>query len=149
MTKRVLVLLDPARNERLLPWLRRVLGGPPGDVYLLSVRPPLEGVMAGQHRVAYAHQAEEAARAATLVHLSPAASRLADEGFRVATDVRFGDPAGTTLRTADEVGASLIVLAVSAGRGWRRWWSRGADHEILRRARVPVLAVRRHGQRAA
>jgi nucleotide-binding universal stress UspA family protein len=149
MDKRVLVMLDPAGGPRLLPWLRRVMGGPPADVYLVSVQPPLDGVMAGQHRVAYAHQAEEAARAETLVRLHPAAARLADEGFRVATDVRFGDPVATILRTADEIEASLIVLAVPEARGWRRWWPRSVDQEILRRARVPVLAVRRHGQRAA
>jgi nucleotide-binding universal stress UspA family protein len=99
--------------------------------------------------VAYAHQAEESARAETLVRLSATAARLADEGFRVRTDVRFGDPAVTILRTAAEVEAGLIAVAVSEGRGWRRWWARSVDDQILRQATVPVLALRRHGQRAA
>jgi nucleotide-binding universal stress UspA family protein len=149
MTQRVLVVLEPGGDERLLPWLRRVLGGPPADLHLLSVRPPLNGEVAGQHRVAYAHQAEEAVRAETLVRLSPVAARLQDEGFQVVSDVRFGDPAATVLRTAAEVGADLIVLAMREGRGWRRWWAKTADHEIIRRAAVPVLAVRRQGQRVA
>lgn len=149
MNRRVLVVLDPGSDERLLPWLRRVLGGPPADLHLLSVRPPLNGVVVGQHRVAYAHQAEEAVRAQTLVRLSPMAARLEDAGFRVATDVRFGDPVATVLRTAAELEAGLIALVVQEGRGWRRWWARSVDREILRRATVPVLAVRRHGQRAA
>jgi nucleotide-binding universal stress UspA family protein len=149
MDQRVLVVLEPGGDERLLPWLRRVLGGPPADLHLLSVRPPLNGAMAGERRVSYPHQAEEAVRAETLVRLIPVAARLQDEGFQVATDVRFGDPAATVLRTAAELQATLIVLAMREGRGWRRWWAKTADHEIIRRATVPVLAVRRHGQRAA
>jgi nucleotide-binding universal stress UspA family protein len=149
MNQRVLVVLDPGGNERLLPWLRRVLGGPPADLHLLSVHPPHNGVVVGQHRVAYAHQVEEAVRAETLVRLSPAATRLGDEGFRVATDVRFGDPVATVLRTAAELTANLIVLAVQERRGWRRWWTRSVDDEILRRATVPVLAVPRQALRAA
>jgi len=149
MNQRVLVVLDPEGDQRPLLWLRRVLGGPPADLHLLSVHRPLCGVVAGERRVAYAHQAEEAVRGHTLARLSPAAARLKDEGFHVATEVRFGDPGATVLRTADELGAGLIVLVVREGRGWRQWWAGRVEHQILRRATVPVLAVRRHGQRAA
>jgi nucleotide-binding universal stress UspA family protein len=149
MNQRILVVVDSGADERLLPWLRRVLGGPPADLHMLSVRPPLGGVVVGQHRVAYAHQAEEAVRAETIVRLGPTAARLADEGFRVTTDVRFGDPVPTILRTAAEVEAGLIALTTQEARGWRRWWAKSVDDEILRRATVPVLTVRRHGQRAA
>jgi nucleotide-binding universal stress UspA family protein len=149
MNQRVLVVLEPEGDERLLPWLRRVLGGPPADLHLLCVRQPLGAVVAGQRRVAYAHQAEESARAETLVRLSPTAARLQDEGFHVTTDVRFGEPAVTILRTAAEVEAGLIAVAVRERRGWRRWWARSVDDQVLRRSSVPVLAVRRHGQRAA
>jgi nucleotide-binding universal stress UspA family protein len=149
MNQRVLVVVDPEGDQRLLLWLRRVLGGPPAELHLLSVLRPVSGVVAGERRVAYAHQAEEAARAHTLARLSPAAARLKDEGFRVKTEVRFGDPEATVLRTAAELGASLIVLAVREARGWL-WWRAGrVEHKILRRATVPVLAVRRHGQRVA
>src|SRR5437667_418928 len=48
-----------------------------------------------------------------------------------------------------ELGAGLIVLVVREGRGWRQWWAGRVEHQIFRRATVPVLAVRRHGQRAA
>ena len=106
-------------------------------------------VVAAERRVAYAHQAEEAVRGHTLARLSPAAARLKDEGFHVATEVRFGDPGATVLRTADELGAGLIVLVVREGRGWRQWWAGRVEHQIIKRATVPVLAVRRHGQRAA
>jgi nucleotide-binding universal stress UspA family protein len=149
MNQRVLVVLDPEGDQRLLLWLRRVLGGPPADLHLLIVRRPVSGVMAGERRVAYAHQAEEAVRGHTLARVSPAAARLKDEGFRVATEVRFGDPGATVLRTADELGAGLIVLAVRERRGWRRWRAGRVEHEIFRRATVPVLAVRRDGQRVA
>ncbi|PYN38536.1 MAG: hypothetical protein DMD98_03760 [Candidatus Rokuibacteriota bacterium] len=149
MNQRVLVVLDPEGDQRPLLWLRRVLGGPPADLHLLSVHRPLCGVVAGERRVAYAHQAEEAVRGHTLARLSPAAARLKDEGFHVATEVRFGDPGATVLRTADELGAGLIVLVVREGRGWRQWWAGRVEHQILKRATVPVLAVRRHGQRAA
>jgi nucleotide-binding universal stress UspA family protein len=149
MNQRVLVVVDPEGDQRLLLWLRRVLGGPPADLHLLSVLRPVSGVVAGERRVAYAHQAEEAARAHTLARLSPAAARLKDEGFRVKTEVRFGDPEATVLRTAAELGASLIVLAVREGRGWRVWRAGRVEHRILRRATVPVLAVQRHGQSVA
>lgn len=149
MNQPVLVVLDLDGDQRLLHWLRRVLGGPPAELHLLSVRPPLGGVMAGERRVAYAHQAEEAVRAQTLALLRPVAARLKDEGFRVTTDVLFGDPGATVLRSAAELRAGLIVLAVREGRGWRRWQAGRVENEILRGATVPVLAVRRHGQRVA
>lgn len=149
MNQRVLVVLDPGGNERLLPWLRRVLGGPPAELHLLSVHPPHTGVVMGQHRVAYAHQVEEALRAETLVRLCPVAAQLQNEGFLVTTDVRFGDPVVTVLRTAAELNASLTVLGVREPRGRRRWWARSVDDEILRRTTVPVLAVPRPAQRAA
>jgi nucleotide-binding universal stress UspA family protein len=149
MNQRVLVVLELDGDQRVLRWLRRVLGGPPADLHLLSVRPPLDGVMAGEHRVAYAHQAEEAVRAQTLASLGQVAARLKDEGFRVTTDVLFGDPGATVLRSATELGASLIVLAVREGRGWGRWRVGRMEQKILRGATVPVLAVRRHGQRVA
>ena len=145
MYERVLVVLEPGGNKRLLPWLRRVLGGRPADLHLLSVQPFRGGVMVGRHRVAYAHQVEEAVRAEILVRLSVAAARFTDEGFRVATDVRFGRPIATVLRTAAELQASLIVLAAQE----RRWWAKSVDDEILRRAAVPVLTVPRPAQRAA
>jgi len=149
MNQCVLVVLDLDGDQRLLRWLRRVLGGPPADLHLLSVRPPLDGVMAGEHRVAYAHQAEETVRAQTLASLRQVAARLKDEGFRVTTDVLFGEPGATVLRAAAELRASLIVLAVREDRGWRRWRAGRMEHKILRGATVPVLAVRRHGQRVA
>jgi nucleotide-binding universal stress UspA family protein len=149
MNQRVLVVLDLDGDQRLLRWLRRVLGGPPADLHLLSMRPPLDGVMAGEHRVAYAHQAEETVRAQTLASLRQVAARLKDEGFRVTTDVLFGEPGTTVLRVAAELRASLIVLAVREGRGWRRWRAGRMEHKILRGATVPVLAIRRHGQRVA
>jgi len=147
MNRRVLVVLDLDGDQRLVRWLRRVLGGPPAELHLLSVRPPLDGVVVGEHRVAYAHQAEETVRAQTLAGLRQVAARLKDEGFRVATDVLFGDPGATVLRVAAELGASLIVLAVRESRGWPRWRAGRMEHKILRGATVPVLAVRRHGQR--
>ena len=149
ISQRILVVFDSAGDQRLLRWLRRVLGGPPADLHFLSVHSPPSGVAAGERQVAYAHQVEETVRAQTLARMSPAAARLSDEGFRVATEVRFGDTSATVLRTAAELGAGLIVLAVAEGRGWRRWRERRVEHEILRRATVPVLAVRRHSQRAA
>jgi nucleotide-binding universal stress UspA family protein len=145
MHERVLVVLNPGGSERLLPWLRRVLGGRTPDLYLLSVQLPQGGVVVGRQRVSYAHQAEEAVRAEVLVRLGAAAARFKDEGFHVTTDVRFGYPVATVLRTAAELQAGLIVLAVQE----RRWWARSVDDEILRRATVPVLTVPRPTRRAA
>src|SRR5919198_5069458 len=136
MSQRVLVVLHSEGDQGLLRWLRRVLGGPPADLHFLSVHSPPSGVAAGERQVAYAHQVEETVRAQTLARMSPAATRLSDEGFRVATEVRFGDTSATVLRTAAELGAGLIVLAVAEGRGWGRWRERRAEHEILRRATV-------------
>ena len=149
MNRRVLVVLDLDGDQRLVRWLRRVLGGPPAELHLLSVRPPLDGVVVGEHRVAYAHQAEETVRAQTLAGLRQVAARLKDEGFRVATDVLFGDPGATVLRVAAELAASLVVLALRESPGWRRWRAGRTEHKILRGATVPVLTVRRHGQRVA
>src|SRR2546430_13166365 len=149
MNQRVLVVLDPEGDQRPLLWLRRVLGGPPADLHLLSVHRPLCGVVAGERRVAYAHQAEEAVRGHTLARLSPAAARLKDEGFHVATEGRFGDPGATVLRTADELGAGVIVLVVREGRGWRPRLAGRVEHPIIKRAAGAALALPRHRPRAA
>src|SRR2546429_7416281 len=94
MNQRVLVVLDPEGDQRPLLWLRRVLGGPPADLHLLSVHRPLCGVGAGERRGAYAPQAEEAGRGPTPARLSPAAAGLKDEGFHVGAGGRLGGPRG-------------------------------------------------------
>jgi nucleotide-binding universal stress UspA family protein len=136
-------------EERALPWLRRLIGARGATLRLLTVRAPGRGVVARGRRIAYAHQAEEMARMEALARAGALASSLEDYGWRVIPEVRFGPPAETILTAAAESGADLIAVTAEEPGGIRRWWTKRVADEVLRRARVPVIVVRRVGQRAA
>jgi nucleotide-binding universal stress UspA family protein len=150
MYERVLVALDGSEpSERIVSWLRRVLGGAGTTVHLLTVRPPAEGLTYEGRTITYVDQAEDMARAEALDALRPVASRLAEDGYAVVPTVRFGDPARAVLAAARELDVELIALATRGIGGVRRLWTKSVAQDILREASVPVLVARRSAQRAA
>jgi nucleotide-binding universal stress UspA family protein len=150
MYERVLVALDGSEpSERIVAWLRRVLGGAGATLYLLTVKPPAKALVHEGRTVVYVDQAEEVARLEALGSLQPVVSRLVEDGFEVVPAVRFGAPARTVLAAARELDVDLIALASRGIRGIRQLWTRSVAREVLRKSSVPVLVARRSGQRAA
>jgi nucleotide-binding universal stress UspA family protein len=151
MYERVLVALDGSESsERIVSWLRRVLGGSGATLHLVTVKAPPEALRADDGRtVTYVDQAEDQVRAEGLDALQPVASRLAEDGFVVVPAVRFGEPARTLLAAARELDVDLIALATRGVGGVRRLWTKSVTREVLREASVPVLVARRSAQRAA
>jgi nucleotide-binding universal stress UspA family protein len=150
MYRRVLVALDGSEpSERIVTWVRRLLGGSGATVHLLTVRPPESALTDGVRTLAYVDQREDVARAEALDALRPIASRLAAEGFVVVPHVRFGAPAAAVLAAARDLDVGLIALATRGIAGIRRLWTKSVAREVLRGASVPVLVARRSAQRAA
>jgi nucleotide-binding universal stress UspA family protein len=148
--QRIVVALDGSEpSERVVPWLRRLVGGADATLHLVTVRPRARAVIVGGRTVAYADQAEDSARLEALVRLRDVAARLAAEGFRVQTDVRFGDPADALIAAARDVEADLIAIATRGIGGLRAFWTRSVAERVVGHSPVPVLITRRAGQRAA
>ena len=150
MYDRVLVALDGSEpSERIVRWLSRVLGGAGATIHLLTVRPPAQALAYEGRTITYVDQAEDMARAQALDALRPVASRLAEDGFVVVPEVRFGEPAPTVLAAARELEVDLIALASRGIGGVRRLWTKSVARRLLREAPVPVLVARRTAPRVA
>jgi nucleotide-binding universal stress UspA family protein len=146
--RRALVALDgTATARRVVPWARRLVE-PGGEIHLLTVVSPARAIATDAGTI-YADQIESSSQAAVLAVLGTLASRLRADGVRSTGHIRFGEPARMILDTACEVGVDVIALTVGEGRSWWRWLTDGVTERVLRRARVPVLIARRHGQRGA
>lgn len=69
------------------------------------------------------------------------------EGFEppaagdLAFEVRVGEPAEAILDTAGTQGAKLIVMGTQGLGGYRKWLLGSTTERVLRRTRIPVLAV--------
>jgi nucleotide-binding universal stress UspA family protein len=72
--------------------------------------------------------------------------RLARErlgnGIRYDIHVAVGDPAKETIRTADQLGANLIVMATHGRKGLRRLILGSVAEKVIRDAPCPVLSVK-------
>ena len=62
----------------------------------------------------------------------------------IALDHRFeyGDPAAVILKTAEEIGADLIVMGTHVRTGLRRMLMGSVAEQVVRKASCPVLTVR-------
>jgi nucleotide-binding universal stress UspA family protein len=62
-------------------------------------------------------------------------------GVHAVAEVREGHPATETVRTAQELGADLIVMGTHGRTGVRHWALGSGAETVLRRAACPVLTV--------
>ncbi len=137
MFERILLAVDgwppPAA---LLLQIRRLLAGERSVLTFLTVVPD-----AGDGRVEGA--APEALRRRAASDLEAFRSRLSWDGLRAETVVRIGDPASEILRAAEEIGASLVVLARRGHTGQERLLRDSVARSVLRLSPVPVILVDR------
>jgi nucleotide-binding universal stress UspA family protein len=67
-------------------------------------------------------------------------------GFIVEHRLGYGDPATTILKTAEEIGADLIVMGTHGRTGLARLLMGSVAEHVVRKAQCPVLTVRTSSQ---
>jgi nucleotide-binding universal stress UspA family protein len=75
-------------------------------------------------------------------YLEELARRLQQQGARVRSVLRAGDPARVILDVASEMNADLIAMSTHGRTGLSRWAFGSVAEKVLRASRVPVLAMR-------
>jgi nucleotide-binding universal stress UspA family protein len=143
MAKRILAPIDAReRSEAIVPIIRALALGGGASVRLLRVFPVPDRVIGTRGQtVAYADQEMARLTAEGLDDLRPIESEL--DGIPVESVVRFGGPAEEILLEAEAFDADLIALAPSHHGGLRSVLSPGVARRVVRKARVPTLALHR------
>ncbi|MEX2401979.1 MAG: universal stress protein [Rhodothermales bacterium] len=75
-------------------------------------------------------------------HMKEAFESIAGPDVRVAYEARGGSPAREIADYADEIGASLIVMGTHGLTGLEHFLLGSTTERVLRRAKVPVLALK-------
>jgi nucleotide-binding universal stress UspA family protein len=136
---RILLPVDgSARAESILPQVRRLTAGRPGEIILVRVVEPFPadfhlGLPVGQEASDY---------------VSNLARALSGQGYRARGLVRAGTPAPTVLDVAKAEGAGAIALSTHARSGLARWVLGSVAEELLSRSPVPVLVFKVPGDGA-
>jgi len=149
MYKRVLVPLDGSRlAEGILPFVLQIAGPLDLEVVLVRVVEPvmpqaLEGT--GQFVVDDVVARLREARQ----YLAPVAEDLRGRGVRVTTDARHGEPLTELLAAARDSQADLIAMTTHGRSGLGRLLFGSIAEAVLRRAKIPVLMMRRTRRQVA
>jgi nucleotide-binding universal stress UspA family protein len=135
MMERMVVPLDGSMTaEAILPHLRRILYRKDAELILVrAVVPP-----AMENAVEFV----QAGRAAAREYILAKQEALEQAGVRVKSVIRVGSPVGVILDVVEEEKATLIALATHGAGGIPRLLMGSVTEGLLRRAPVPVLAVR-------
>ncbi len=80
---------------------------------------------------------EETARA----HLKEHVEDLQAKGIRASARVERGNPAPSITRTAQEVGADMIVLSTHGKAGVGAFWSRSVAPDVAQHTAIPLLLI--------
>ena len=143
MVKKILVPLDGSTlAEAILPQVVELTKSLGAEVLILRVALAhvFPGVDRMEEEVRVIHEAE--------AYVSALAGRLAEEGIRVRTAVRYGKAAAEILGhiTANEV--DLVAMSTHGRSGLSRLVMGSVAEEVVRNAGVPVLLVRASGKSA-
>jgi nucleotide-binding universal stress UspA family protein len=77
------------------------------------------------------------------MYLEKIATRLANKGFEVTTNILLGDPAKEIVHFAEEQGADLILMASTGGRpGLSRWNIEHIAERVVETTKIPVMLVK-------
>lgn len=142
MYKRALIPLDGSKlAEAVIPFMLEIAGPLDMEIVLLTVvRPiPPQAYEASRHIVI--DDADTRMREAH-EDLRSVAGRLAAKGTRVATRVRYGQPAEEITAAAHAEGADLIAMSTHGRSGLGRLLFGSVAESVLREADVPVFLMR-------
>jgi nucleotide-binding universal stress UspA family protein len=142
MYKRVLVPLDGSRlAEGILPFILQIAGPLDLEVVMVFVVKPIAppAIEETTHFTVYdpAAKLKEARE-----YLAPVAAGLQQQGIRVISDVRRGEPVSEIVAAARETRADIIAMTTHGRSGFSRLLFGSVAEAVLRQAEVPVLMMR-------
>jgi nucleotide-binding universal stress UspA family protein len=137
MFETILVPLDGSKlAEAVLSQVRKVLFRKDAEVILVravSVPSGTEGTTP---------ELMESLQIQATWYLEEQAQILHEQGVRVRTILRVGDPARVILDAASRTEADLIAMTTHGRSGLRRWAFGSVAERVIRASKVPVLALR-------
>ena len=95
----------------------------------------------GDHPI-YATQVWESTKATVIASMEEDVQALADAGFSVRLEVRFGDPAQEIADLVEEGDVDAVVMATHGRSGLSRAVLGSVAERVLRMVHVPVVMVR-------
>jgi len=135
MIERIVVPLDGSVTaEAVLPQIRRILHRADSELVLVRAVVPAPS----ENSILLADASTQAARE----YLYGVQERLDRQGVRVESEVRVGSPTGVILDVVDDRKATMVALATHGATGLRRLLMGSVAEALLRKSKVPVLAVR-------
>jgi nucleotide-binding universal stress UspA family protein len=135
MFKKILIPLDGSPlSDAMITHVKKLLVLYDAEVVLLNVALPENDT---QHEKK--QRATTASNTEIVQHLSALAQELAEQGVRVQTQTRSGDPAQEILHFADQFEPSLIAMATHGRTGVSRWIRGSVAERVLRNSTYPLL----------
>ena len=121
------------------------MAAPPRDVvvggmFLRGYMSELDAERA-QHPI-FSSQMWETAVAVLTDELRDDARMFEEAGYRVTTEVRFGDPAEEIATCVEDKDIDLVVMATHGRTGLKRFVLGSVTEQVLRSVQVPVMLVR-------
>jgi nucleotide-binding universal stress UspA family protein len=145
--RHILVPLDnESIHDKALPTAEALAQRYGAELNLLCVIPTL-GTLSGEQAaasnmlpttaIAYLDIAEEIAQEHFQNHLD--AFRKA--GIPAGAEIARGDPAPVIAKTAEEIGADLILFGTHGRAGLEAFWNRSVAASVARRTEIPLLLI--------
>ncbi len=144
MFKKILVPLDGSTlAETILPQvteLAKVLGAELAVLRIAYVH-SFPGIDLMQEETRTVHAAEE--------YVASIGEKLANEGVKVKTSVRYGEPAAEILSHIVDNGLELVAMCTHGRSGLSRLVMGSVAEQVVRKAGIPVLLLRASDQHSA
>jgi nucleotide-binding universal stress UspA family protein len=142
MYKRILLGYDgSASGQKALLDSREVAQWSQAELALVAVMPPPIAAIGPEGGV-YDARLEEVERQRYQDVLDEGVRKLRDSGLKVQGEVVVGDPVQELARTAERIGADLIVVGHKHLEGWAaRWWRGSVSKALIEIASCSVLVV--------
>lgn len=147
MIRHILVPLDnESVHDKALPTAESLAKAYGAEVDLLCVIPTL-GTLAGEQAAvsnllpatskAYLDIAEEIAQEHFQGHLDD----LKEKNIPATAEIARGDPAPVIAKTAENIGADLILFGTHGRAGLDAFWNRSVAASVARRTQIPLLLI--------
>jgi len=144
---RILVPLDnESVHDKAIPTAEGLAKAYKAQLDLLCVIPTL-GTLSGEQAAsgnlmpattsAYLDIAEEIAQEHFQSHLD----EFQKVGFPATAEIARGDPAPVIARTAEKIGANLIIFGTHGRAGLDAFWNRSVAASVARRTVIPLLLI--------
>jgi nucleotide-binding universal stress UspA family protein len=143
----ILVPLDnESVHDKALPTAEELAKAYGAELNLLCVIPTL-GTLSGEQAAvsnmlpataaAYLDIAEEIA----LEHFQRHLNLFKKKGLPATAEIARGDPASVIAKTAEKIGADLIIFGTHGHAGLEAFWNRSVAAAVARRTGIPILLI--------